>query len=76
MDAMTKEMNLGSTVCVQLKSFYWLEKPWPECYQDVAQKFTDLKKVARKFYADKDTLGVLSELIRYSGKDLDDMLHA
>lgn len=36
-------------------------------------KFNELKAVAHGFYADKDRIGVLQELIRYSDQDIMDM---
>jgi predicted nuclease of restriction endonuclease-like RecB superfamily len=56
-----------------LKAIYHNDAHWSECYQKVAERFTLLKKIARKFYAGKTEVEMLSELTRYSKDDINDM---
>jgi len=53
-----------------LKDIYFSEKPWVECYRDVAIKLTDLKRLAKAFYVDMNDLETLKELIKYSNEDI------
>jgi hypothetical protein len=69
------EITLGEMVCEKLKAIYHTDDPWQKCYMQVAQRFTDLKRIARKFYCDKDELEMLQELVRYSEKDIQEMIH-
>jgi len=64
--------NLGTPICMKLKNIYFSDKKWPECYKEVASKFTQLKRVARKFYTDKSELEMLKEIAKYSENDLKD----
>ena len=41
----------------------------------VAKQFTELKSIARKFYCDKDELGILKELEKYSENDIKEMIN-
>lgn len=66
------EINLGATICEKLKVIYFSETPWPQCYKDVAKKFTELKIIMRKFYADRSELYMLKELAQYSSQDLEE----
>lgn len=47
---------------------------WFDCYRNVATKFTELKKKARKFYENLTDREVLIELQKYSPQDLKDMI--
>ena len=64
---------VGSEICKKLKEIYYKTKLWPECYQDVSNKITELKSIARKFYVDKDELDMLKELAKYSIEDIKEM---
>ena len=66
-------MNLGQTVCEKLKAIYHIDTHWSKCYQDVAERFTKLKRIARKFYADKSELEMLKEIARYPENDIKDI---
>ena len=70
MEAKLPEITLGETVCRKLKDIYFSEMPWISCYRDVAIKLTELKRLAKAFYADKNDLEVLKELIKYSDTDI------
>ena len=65
--------NLGAPICIKLKNIYFSEIKWPDCYKEVANKFTQIKRIARKLYADKEELAMLKELARYSQDDIKDM---
>lgn len=67
-------MTLGETACEKLKTTYFNDDPWQECYKLVAQKFTLLKDIMRKFYADKTYIEILIALQKYSCDDIADVL--
>jgi hypothetical protein len=75
-EAKFEEITLGEAVCITLRNIYHTDTPWPACYQQVADKFTELKKIMRKFYADKSDLEILKELVRYSQDDIKDAFAA
>lgn len=70
MDAKLPDITLGETVCIMLKRMYFPDTPWQECYKDVANKFSELKAVMRKFYTGKTDLEILHEIRRYSEDDI------
>ena len=72
MDAKYPEITLGETVTGMIRNVYHHDDEWPACYKQVADKFTELKKIMRKFYTDKSDLEILKELIRYSQDDIKD----
>ncbi len=73
-EAKFPEITFGESVCEKLKNVYFIERKWPDCYKDVGRKFTELKSIAREFYAGQDELAVLRELAKYSEQDLKEML--
>jgi hypothetical protein len=75
MEAKMVDITLGETVCEKLKALYFKDSPWPECYQQVADRFTELKRHARQFYAGQGDVDILKELIKYSTHDIDEMYH-
>lgn len=70
MDAKVPVINLGATVSEKLKTIYFPDEPWVECYKKVAIKFTEFKKMMRKFYSDKTDNEMLIEINRYSEQDI------
>ena len=74
MEAVLPQINIGATVCAKLKIIYYPDKPWIECYRLVAGKFTELKNIARKFYAGKSEIEILQELAKYSNSDIIDAM--
>jgi hypothetical protein len=60
-------------VCRKLRDIYHPTVRWFECYQSVATKFIELKKIVRKFYPDKTEVEILMELAKYSNSDLKDV---
>lgn len=64
------EINLGASICSQLKILYFPDVQWVKCYNDVAKKLTHLKKISEKLYADKTKIDVLKELNKYSANDI------
>jgi DNA topoisomerase IB len=73
MEAKYSEITLGSTICEKLKAIYHSDDSWIDCHNQVAAKFSNLKRIMRKFYTDKDDLDILKELIRYENKDIEDI---
>lgn len=45
-----EEIDIGARICTLLKEMYFVDIPWVDCYRQVADKFTLLKKILRKFY--------------------------
>jgi predicted nuclease of restriction endonuclease-like RecB superfamily len=75
MEAKYPIITLGATVCEKLRDIYFSDKHWSECYKDVAQKFTFLKQIMRRFYTDKTDIDILKELIKYSNDDIVDIFN-
>ncbi len=73
MEARYQEITIGEQICKKLKDIHFNDVPWSECYKDVAEKFSALKVIARKFYANKDELEMLKELAKYSIMDIKEM---
>lgn len=73
MDA-TEEINLGATVCSNIKETFYPDTPWVKCYIQVGGIFTRLKKVLRKVYPNKSTAEIIQVLIQYGSEDLRDAL--
>jgi hypothetical protein len=73
MEAKYPEILLGATICQKLKELYHPNEPWHACHNKVALRLTELKKIMRKFYADKNDKELLSELVKYNQDDLRDV---
>ncbi len=67
-----RRIMLGEPVCRKIKEIYFADETWFSCYRRVGDKFTELKRIARKFYGDKDEALLLEELKKYSTKDIQD----
>ena len=74
MDAIYPEINLGESICRRIKQAYYPHVAWPECYQQVAKDFTELKKIARKFFSTEDEQGMLKQLTRFQEEDIAEMM--
>ena len=72
MEPKTTEVDLGTIICKNLKEIYFSEKKWPECYMQIAQKFTKLKRIMRKFYSDDKEIDVLRRLRSFSEADIEE----
>jgi hypothetical protein len=57
-------------VCEKLKVIYFKDLPWVDCYKSIAQRFTELKSIARKFYMDKNEFEILQELSKYTERGI------
>ncbi len=75
MEANYPEINLGATICERLRTIYHPDKPWVDCYKEIAQKLTELKANSCKFYTDKTEIEILMELCKYNDQDLMEMFH-
>lgn len=67
-------MNLGEQVCVTIKHLYFPSTPWFECYRKVGDKFTEVKKKARKYLSQMSEKDMLKELRNFSTTDIKDMM--
>lgn len=59
-------------MCRKLKDIYFNGQSWEECHMKIANKFTDLKKVYRKYCPEKTELEVLTDLSNFCEKDYHD----
>lgn len=59
-------------MCEKLKDIYFKEISWSECHREVAKKFSELKKIMRKFYSGQSDEDILAKLITYSNQDIID----
>lgn len=64
---------LGTPVCEKLRIIYFNDVPWIKCSKDVANKFTELKKIFRKFYPKDDELNILIKLSKFESHDIREM---
>jgi hypothetical protein len=74
MEAKLPEITLGETICEKLKNIYFHDESWISCYKKVAYKFSELKKIAKRFYSDKSNIEVLREICKFSENDIKDIL--
>lgn len=72
MEAKYQVITLGESICDRMKTIYFKYVNWSDCHQDVAKKFSELKKIMRKFYAGQTDEEILSKLITYSNQDIID----
>lgn len=70
MESAHHEIALGTPICEKLYEIYFYESKWPDCYRDVARKYSDLKSIAKKFYVGKDRYWIAKELIGYTNQDI------
>ena len=70
MEAKLPEITLGETVCRKLKDIYFNDDLWIDSYRGVAIKLSELKRIAKDFYVDKNDVEALKELIKYSDTDI------
>lgn len=66
-------VNLGATVCDQLKTIFYPHIPWVTAVNFVAAMFTQLKIKMRAFYPDKTDIEILQEVCKYSSNDIKDI---
>ena len=66
-------IELGAKVCKTLKVTYFADIPWSECHNQVADKFTALKKILRRLYEGKEDKVLLEEISNYSSQDIVDI---
>ncbi len=73
MEAKYPEITLGETICRKIKDIYFPGVRWPDCYQDVAGKFTLFKNILRKIYPEKDILEILTSVQRFDTLDIQEV---
>jgi hypothetical protein len=51
-------IDRGALVCSRIKELYYQDRPWKECYRDVARIFTVLKSRVRVYgtFPDEDAM--------------------
>lgn len=68
-------------MCEKLKIIYFNDVHWQACYKQVANKFTELKQIMRKFYnTDKNNfdseIEMLKELSKFSKESIKEALES
>lgn len=48
------EIDLGENICRMIKKLYFADQSWEKCNKAVSEKFTDFKKIMRKFHGFPD----------------------
>lgn len=76
MEAKYPTITLSELPVEKIKTIYFPDQPWADCYKEVAQKFTALKQIMRKFYTDKEEIEMLRELATYSKEDIQDAFNS
>jgi hypothetical protein len=69
----TIAINLGVPICQKLKEIYFPDETWFLSYRRLADKFSQLKQIARKFYNDNTETEILQHLGKYSVDDIKDL---
>ena len=67
-------VNLGERICITIKQLYFADTPWNECYRKVGDKFTEVKRKARKCLPQMNEKEMLKELRNFSTTDIEDMM--
>lgn len=62
-------------MCEKLRAIFCNGQPWASCHQEVTKKYTELMRLARKFYNEKDDASILMEFVKYTAQDLADVFH-
>lgn len=60
-------------VCKKIKNMFFKDKKWQECYRDVANKFTQMKKICRPCYPNLSENQFLETISKYSDADILDV---
>lgn len=69
-----QEIELGARICRVIRNSLYIDKPWIECHKLIAMRFTMLKQLSRKQYADKTEIEMLQWLGKYSEDDIRDFV--
>lgn len=71
-----REIDVGENVCKLIKKMYFHDTHWSQCYRQVADKFTMMKKILRRFYGleKKDlTTDIWEKIEKYTEKDIEEV---
>ncbi len=63
-------------MCEKIKRIYHNDESWAACHRKVAEKYSELKRIANKFYISMSSLTIAGELARYSDEDIAEMLES
>jgi hypothetical protein len=72
-EAKYPEVTLSEYICSKIKNIYFADKIWPECYRQVANKFTEFKVIVRKFYGGytrDDNIELLKRVRHFAENDI------
>ena len=64
---------MGAVVCDLLKTVFYPDTPWIDCYKAIAGKFSELKRNMRAFYPEKTIIEIMQEVCKYSTQDIKDI---
>jgi hypothetical protein len=56
-------------VCSQLKTTYFENKPWIECYKEVAKQFTAIKAEMRKIHPTLTNIEIIAKIIEFADSE-------
>ena len=69
------EIELGARVCTMIKENNFKNTPWDGNVSTAVSKiFTNVKKIARKFYAELSELEMLEKLAQYKTEEIMEVL--
>lgn len=68
------QVELGATPCYLIKNIYYPDKAWIDCYKEVANQFTTLKKIIRKKAPLLEELEILRMVSRFTLIDITEIL--
>lgn len=74
MEAKYPMITLSELIVEKIKTIYFPDMPWPECYKDVARHFSTLKGILRKFFVDKSDIEILKAISKFTYDDIKDAM--
>ena len=69
-EAKHASITLGENTCSLIKSIYFTEIPWGDCYRLVGAKFTELKKIMRKLSPNMPEIDLLKIINTFTSEDI------
>lgn len=67
------EIGLGVEICLRLKVLFYKADKWEDCHEDIARRFSALKKKASSLSAGSEIAQILNLLIECDDDDIENM---